>query len=71
MLLTASILDRAAFFAPHFSFGLVSPAGEAEVCWYSLAYKWVSMPAFFAAVVSTRFPAATRPGHCCRRQQLG
>jgi len=33
MLLTASILDRAAFFAPHFSFGLVSPAGEAEVCW--------------------------------------
>jgi O-antigen/teichoic acid export membrane protein len=30
-------------------------AGSETVGWYSLAYQWVSMPAFFASVVTTAF----------------
>jgi len=34
---------------------LQSLASSKEVGWYSLAYNWVGMPAFFAAIVSTAF----------------
>ena len=36
-------------------------AGSQTVGWYALAYRWVSMPAFFAAVVATaHFPRGRR-----------
>jgi O-antigen/teichoic acid export membrane protein len=38
-------------------------AGDEEVGWYGLAYRWVSMPAFFAASVSLAFfPALSVEG---------
>ena len=38
-------------------------SGSEEVGWYSLAYRWVSVPAFFAASVATAFfPALSAEG---------
>jgi O-antigen/teichoic acid export membrane protein len=34
---------------------LESMAGSRSVGWYSIAFNWVSMPVFFAAIVSTAF----------------
>lgn len=37
--------------------------GEAPVAWYALAWQWVSMPVFFATIVSTAFfPALSEHG---------
>jgi O-antigen/teichoic acid export membrane protein len=38
-------------------------AGNEAVGWYSLAYRWVSMPAFFAASVATAFFPALSAEH--------
>jgi O-antigen/teichoic acid export membrane protein len=42
---------------------LQAMTGSEEVGWYALAYRWVSVPAFFAAVVATTFfPALSAAG---------
>ena len=42
---------------------LQAMSGSEEVGWYSLAYRWVSVPAFFAASVATAFfPALSAEG---------
>src|SRR5262249_23045013 len=42
---------------------LQAMTGSQEVGWYALAYRWVSVPAFFAAIVATAvFPALSAEG---------